>query len=74
MSYTTASARAEMNELRRLKSLIPPELQSWVTVETTTEVNPPLVRSEEIGKDQVEIQIDLVGEVGDRPTEPALLA
>jgi Protein of unknown function (DUF3318) len=60
MSYTTASARAEMNELRRLKSLIPPELQSWVTVETTTEVNPPLVRSEEIGKDQVEIQIDLV--------------
>jgi Protein of unknown function (DUF3318) len=60
MSYTTASARAEMNELRRLKSIIPPELQSWVTVETSTEVNPPLVRSEEIGKDQVEIQIDLV--------------
>jgi hypothetical protein len=60
MSYTTASARAEMSELRRLKSIIPPELQSWVTVETTTEVNPPLVRCEEIGKDQVEIQIDLV--------------
>jgi hypothetical protein len=60
MSYTTASARAEMSELRRLKSIIPPELQSWVSVETTTEVNPPLVRCEEIGKDQVEIQIDLV--------------
>jgi hypothetical protein len=59
-SYTTASARAEMSELRRLRSLLPPELQSWVMVETTTEVNPPLVRSEEIGKDQIEIQIDLV--------------
>lgn len=59
-SYATSSARAEMSELRRLKTLLPPELQSWVTVEGTTEVNPPLVRSEEIGKDQVEIQIDLV--------------
>ncbi len=59
MTYTT-SARSEMNELRRLKTLLPPELQSWVTVEGTTEVNPPLIRCEEIGKDQVEIQIDLV--------------
>ncbi len=59
-SYVTSSAKAEMSELRRLKSLLPPELQSWVTVEGTTEVNPPLVRSEEIGKDQVEVQIDLV--------------
>jgi hypothetical protein len=59
-SYSAASARAEMSELRRLKSLLPPELQSWVTVETTVEVNPPLIRSEELGKDQVEIQIDLV--------------
>ncbi len=59
-SYATSSAKAEMSELRRLKGLLPPELQSWVTVEGTTEVNPPLVRSEEIGKDQVEIQIDLV--------------
>lgn len=58
-SYATSSARAEMSELRRLKSLLPPELQSWVTVEGTTEVNPPLMRTEEIGKDQVEIQIDL---------------
>ncbi|CDM92420.1 hypothetical protein SPLC1_S130610 [Arthrospira platensis C1] len=49
-----------MSELRRLKSLLPPELQSWVTVEKTIEVNPLLIRSEEIGKDQVEIQIDLV--------------
>ncbi|PSO92216.1 MAG: hypothetical protein BRC46_09000 [Cyanobacteria bacterium QS_6_48_18] len=58
-SYATASARAEMGELRRLKTLLPPELQSWVMVEGTTEVNPPLVRCEEIGKDEVEIQIDL---------------
>lgn len=48
-----------MNELRRLKGLLPPELQSWVMVEKTTEVNPPLLRSEEIGSDQVEIQVDL---------------
>lgn len=59
-SYATSTARSEMSELRRLKSLLPPELQSWVTVEKTIEVNPPLIRSEEIGKDQVEIQIDLV--------------
>ena len=59
-SYATSSAKAEMSEIRRLKSLLPPELQSWVTVEGTTEVNPSLIRCEEIGKDQVEIQIDLV--------------
>lgn len=59
-SYATSSARAEMSELRRLKTLLPPELQSWVMVEGTTEVNPPLIRSEEIGRDEVEIQIDLV--------------
>ena len=59
-SYATSSARAEMSELRRLKTLLPPELQSWVMVEGTTEVNPPLLRSEEIGKDEVEIQIDLI--------------
>lgn len=58
-SYATASARAEMNELRRLKTLLPPELQSWVMVEGSTEVNPPLIRCEEIGKDEVEVQIDL---------------
>jgi hypothetical protein len=58
-SYATSTARAEMSELRRLKGLLPPELQSWVTVETTTAVNPPLITCEEIGKDQIEIQIDL---------------
>lgn len=59
-SYATSSARSEMSELRRLKGLLPPEMQSWVTVEGTTEVSPPLIRCEEISKDQVEIQIDLV--------------
>lgn len=58
-TYVTSSARAEMSELRRLKSLLPPELQSWVMVEGTTEVNPSLIRCEEIGRDEVEIQIDL---------------
>ena len=49
-----------MSELRRLRGLLPPELQSWVMVEGATAVNPPLITSEEIGKDEVEIQVDLV--------------
>jgi hypothetical protein len=48
-----------MSELRRLKTLLPPELQSWVTIEVTTAVNPPLIACEEIGRDEVEIQIDM---------------
>lgn len=56
----TSTARAEMGELRRLRALLPPELQSWVTVEAATAVNPPLITCEEVGKDQIEIQIDLV--------------
>ena len=59
-SFATTSAKAEMSELRRLRTLLPPELQSWVSVEGTTAVNPPLVTCEEIGKDEVEIQIDMV--------------
>jgi hypothetical protein len=58
-SYATSTARADMGELRRLRSLLPPELQSWVTVEAATDVTPPLITCEELGKDQVEIQIDL---------------
>jgi hypothetical protein len=49
-----------MSELRRLRTLLPPELQSWVSVEGTTAVNPPLITAEEIGKDEVEVQIDMV--------------
>ena len=48
-----------MGELRRLRSLLPPELQSWVTVEPAMDVGPPLITSEELGKDQIEVQIDL---------------
>lgn len=59
-SYVTSTVRADMSELRRLKALLPPELQSWVMVEGSTAVNPPLITCEEIGKDQVEVQIDLV--------------
>ncbi|WP_431660969.1 DUF3318 domain-containing protein [Pantanalinema rosaneae] len=60
MAYASSTARAEMSELRRLRSLLPPELQSWVSVEATSSVNPPLITSEEIGKDEVEILIDMV--------------
>lgn len=58
-SYATSTARSDLSELRRLKSLLPPELKSWVTVEAATAVNPALITSEEIGKDQVEVQVDL---------------
>lgn len=59
-SYVTTAARADASELRRLRTLLPPELQSWVNIEAATAVNPPLTTCEEIGKDQVEIQVDLV--------------
>ncbi|MEB3293462.1 MAG: DUF3318 domain-containing protein [Synechococcales bacterium] len=58
-SYAASTARAEMSELRRLKTLLPPELQSWVTIEVATAVNPSLITCEEIGRDEVEIQIDM---------------
>ena len=48
-----------MGELRRLKTLLPPELQSWVTIEVSTAVNPTLITCEELGKDEIEIQIDM---------------
>lgn len=57
-SYASA-ARADLSELRRLKTLLPPELRSWVTIEAATSVDPPLITSEEIGRDQVEVQVDL---------------
>ncbi|WAL59433.1 DUF3318 domain-containing protein [Thermocoleostomius sinensis] len=58
-SYATSTARSDLSELRRLKTLLPPELKSWVTIEASTAINPPLITSEEIGKDQVEVQVDL---------------
>jgi Protein of unknown function (DUF3318) len=59
-SFASSTARSDLSELRRLKTLLPPELKSWVMIEAATAVNPPLITSEEIGKDEVEVQVDLV--------------
>jgi len=48
-----------MSELQRLKSLLTPENESWVFVEAAAAIDPPLITLEEIGRDEVEIQIDL---------------
>ena len=48
-----------MSELQRLKSLLPPENESWVFVEAAAAIDPHLITLEEIGRDEVEIQIDL---------------
>ena len=48
-----------MSELQRLKSLLPPENKSWVFIEAAIAIDPPLITLEEIGRDEVEIQIDL---------------
>ncbi len=48
-----------MSELQRLKSLLPPENQSWVFVEAAAAIDPPLITLEEIGRDEIEIQINL---------------
>jgi len=48
-----------MSELQRLKNLLPPENESWVFVEAAAAIDPPLIPLEEIGRDEVEIQIDL---------------
>ena len=48
-----------MSELQRLKSLLPPENESWVFVEAAAAIDPPLITLEEIVRDEVEIQIDL---------------
>jgi len=48
-----------MSELQRLKSLLPPENESWVFVEAAAAIDPPLITLEEIGRDEVEIQIDV---------------
>ncbi len=48
-----------MSELQRLKGILPPENQSWVFVEAAAAIDPPLITLEEIGRDEVEIQVDL---------------
>lgn len=59
MTSASSVARADLAELRRLKALLPPELQSWVIIEPASGINAALITCEEIGKDEVEIQIDL---------------
>ena len=39
-----------MSELQRLKSLLPPENESWVFVEAAAAIDPPLITLEEIGE------------------------
>ena len=46
-----------MSELRRQSSL-PPENESWVFIEAAAAID-PLITLEEIGRDEVENQIDL---------------
>ena len=53
------ASQRTMSELQRLKGLLPPEMQSWVFVEAAAAVEPPLITLEEIGRDEVEIQVDL---------------
>jgi len=48
-----------MSELQRLKSLLPPENESWVFIEAAAAIDPPVITLEEIGRDEVEIQINL---------------
>ena len=48
-----------MSELQRLKSLLPPENESWVFIEAAAAIDPHIITLEEIGRDEVEIQIDL---------------
>ncbi len=48
-----------MSELQRLKNLLPAENESWVFIEASASIDPPLITLEEIGRDEVEIQIDL---------------
>ena len=39
--------------------MLPPENESWVFIEAAAAIDPPLITLEEIGRDEVEIQIDL---------------
>jgi len=48
-----------MSELQRLKSLLPPVNDSCLFVEAAAAIDPPLITLEEIGRDEVEIQVDL---------------
>ncbi|MBV9389224.1 MAG: DUF3318 domain-containing protein [Chroococcidiopsidaceae cyanobacterium CP_BM_ER_R8_30] len=61
MVVTTVSAiEGKMSEQQRLKTLLPKELQGWVAIKATSEVNPSLIRSVKVDKVKVETQIDVI--------------
>ncbi|MBF2099097.1 MAG: DUF3318 domain-containing protein [Gloeomargaritaceae cyanobacterium C42_A2020_066] len=60
MPLSSPTADAYQGEFRRLQSLLPPEMRGWVTVAPSTGMNPPVITAEEIDRDQVEVQVDLV--------------
>ncbi|MEN9207409.1 MAG: DUF3318 domain-containing protein [Gloeomargarita sp. GMQP_bins_120] len=60
MPNYSAATDAYQGEFRRLQGLLPMEMRGWVTVVPSTAMNPPVITSEEVDKDQVEIQIDPV--------------
>ena len=60
MPAYSATADAYQGEFRRLQGLLPGEMRGWVTIVPATAMNPPVITSEEVDKDQVEVQIDPV--------------
>ncbi len=56
---SSAITSRNASELRRLQTLLPPELRSWVSIEVASAVNPPLITCEEVGKDEAAIILDM---------------
>lgn len=60
-SSVTSALTVELPELQRLKTLLPPKLHNRVSIKDTTEINPPLIKTEKVGRGgKVEIQVDLI--------------
>lgn len=60
-SPVDSAVTVEISELQRLNKLLLPKLQNFVTIKQTTEINPPLIKSEKVSrKGNVEIQVDLI--------------
>ncbi len=49
-----------MSEIKRLKTLLPPELRSQVIIVRTTKVNSALISARKTGNDRFAVQIDLM--------------
>lgn len=60
MVLSVSEVKGKISERQRLRTLLPKELQGWVSVKATSEVNQPLIKSEKVGRVQVEIQLDLI--------------